>query len=208
MLNSVRNSESGNLSLLEEMHCDKFFCTSEFVSQISKMKKHRPDLAVITVPLFEEIIASPVEHFPFEKTWETAQDEPILVCHTSGSTGTIPPSNSSSSSAVLFLTSLFSGNPKPIPLTHAYYGLYEAQAKIPTYKGRMHMDYSMFDFHFGGRFHSTFPPYHVSLSSQAVQCFFSHCLRRPLELERCYPCRFFAMPLWCWGHLRSLRVVN
>ncbi|KAK4994905.1 hypothetical protein LTR66_005174, partial [Elasticomyces elasticus] len=53
-------------------------------------------------------------------------------------------------------------NPKPITLTNGYYSLYEAQAKVPTYKGRMHMDYSMFDFNHGGRFLCAFPPFHAA----------------------------------------------
>ena len=87
MLNSVRNSESMNISLLDQMTCDKFFCTAEFTVQINNIKKMRPGLQVMTIPSFDEMVASPAEHYVFDKSWAEAQDEHILICHTSGSTG-------------------------------------------------------------------------------------------------------------------------
>ncbi|KAK4986085.1 putative NRPS-like protein biosynthetic cluster [Elasticomyces elasticus] len=87
MLNSVRNSDSGNLSLLEETVCDKFFCSTEFAGGIRNLQKKKPDLQVFVIPTFEEMLGGVDKTFPYNKPWLESHEDPILICHTSGSTG-------------------------------------------------------------------------------------------------------------------------
>lgn len=87
MLNSVRNSDSGNLSLLEETVCDKFFCSSEFEAGVKSLQKKSPSLNVFAIPTFEEMSNGAGTHYPYNKPWFESHEDPILICHTSGSTG-------------------------------------------------------------------------------------------------------------------------
>ncbi|KAI0483351.1 hypothetical protein GGR56DRAFT_686675 [Xylariaceae sp. FL0804] len=67
------------------------------VGDISRqLKQHMPSLTTVEVPSFEKFMSSPSEHYPYEKTFEEARNEPVVVLHSSGSTGL----------------------PKPITLTH------------------------------------------------------------------------------------------
>ena len=39
------------------------------------------------MPSLEELLTSRPHHFPYDKTFDEAEDDPVIVCHTSGSTG-------------------------------------------------------------------------------------------------------------------------
>ena len=91
LLPSVRNSESGNLSLLHELHITKFLCSEDVVPKIEQLRANKPDLNIHTVPLIERMMEEPTTHYPYNKTFEEAQNDPIIICHTSGSTGAPKP---------------------------------------------------------------------------------------------------------------------
>lgn len=90
LLPSVRNSESGNLSLLHELKITKFFCSDDFLPRIKDLRAQKPDVQIYTVPLIEQMAEAQADHYPYEKTFEEAQNDPIILCHTSGSTGKSP----------------------------------------------------------------------------------------------------------------------
>jgi acyl-coenzyme A synthetase/AMP-(fatty) acid ligase len=46
-----------------------------------------PSVHCEIVPSFSDMLKVESEYFPFNKTFEEARDDPILVLHSSGSTG-------------------------------------------------------------------------------------------------------------------------
>lgn len=40
-----------------------------------------------TVPSFDEMLSSSAGHFPYDKKFSEAKDDPVVVLHSSGSTG-------------------------------------------------------------------------------------------------------------------------
>ncbi|KAI9808850.1 MAG: putative NRPS-like protein biosynthetic cluster [Pycnora praestabilis] len=136
LLASVRNSTSGNLSLLNELNSSKFFCSSEFTSKASDLKKGKADLEVLTIPSFDDMVQGKAEHYPYEKNWEEARDDPIIPAQ---------------------------GAPKPIVLSNHYFAICDAQVRLHEVDGRRNLDYTMFDFKDSrDRFYSAFPPFHVA----------------------------------------------
>jgi len=139
LLPSIRNSVSGNVSLLKETKCTKFFCSTEMTSKVDDLKKE-VGLESFTLPTFDEMLEERTGYYPYEVTFAEADTDPILICHTSGSTG----------------------SPKPIVLDHGYFGVYDNQRRLPIVEGRRNLDYSIFNFDQDGRFYSAFPPFHVA----------------------------------------------
>lgn len=87
MIPSVRNSESQHRSVFEAAQCIRAFYTPEFVSTIDKLKLVTPDLQSFVVLELDELIDVPSQHYAYNRTWNDARTDPILIAHSSGSTG-------------------------------------------------------------------------------------------------------------------------
>ena len=86
LLPSARNSDSQNLPLFDSIKCRTLFYSQPFESRTSGLRRAGFDTEV--VPSFEEMISAPGPYeYPYNKSWEEARLDPILICHTSGSTG-------------------------------------------------------------------------------------------------------------------------
>lgn len=95
-----------------------------------------------TIPELAELVEeSPVEHYPYEKTYDEARFEPFCVLHTSGSTGL----------------------PKPIVIKHGWLTASDAQHNLPSIEGRPPLSHALSYPH---QSYTTFPNYHVSLCSK------------------------------------------
>ncbi len=141
LLPSTRNSESGNLSLLYDLECTKFFCSSEWIPQVEQLKQTKTDLRIFEIPSIEHMLANSTKHYPYDKTFAEAENDPIICCHTSGSTGA----------------------PKPIQLTNHYFAAYDNHRKIPQIKDRgRNVDYATFDTVDCAYYYNTFPPFHIA----------------------------------------------
>ncbi|KAK4998933.1 hypothetical protein LTR66_001923 [Elasticomyces elasticus] len=149
---SVRNSVSGNVSLMEQTQCMKFFFSRETAPNAQKLHEEMPNLESFEVPTLKEMLDGPSKHYPYSKDWTKAKDEPVIICHTSGSTGSY----------------------KPIVLDHMYFAIYDNMRKLPLIEGRKNLSYANFDFPGGGKFYSAFPPFHVAgiVSITVVPLFF------------------------------------
>ena len=84
---SVRNSDAGYLSLLEDTSCMKFLCSSELIKKGRHIRDLAPQLQLEVLPTFNEMLSSATPEFPYKKTFAEAENDPNLICHTSGSTG-------------------------------------------------------------------------------------------------------------------------
>lgn len=93
------------------------------------------------IPSIEDMLASPLKHYSYNKTFTEAENDPIICCHTSGSTGA----------------------PKPIQLTNHYFAAYDNHRRIPQVVGRgRNVDYATFDTANCELYYNTFPPYHIA----------------------------------------------
>ncbi|KAI1619274.1 hypothetical protein EDD37DRAFT_217483 [Exophiala viscosa] len=137
---SVRNSDAGYVSLLEVTKCTKFICTSELVGRGKQMRDLVKGLRLHQLPSYQEIIATKTDDYVWNKTFADAENDPILICHTSGSTGA----------------------PKPITLTNGNWAVVDNLRKIPKIPGRKNQDWSLFSFEDRDLFISSFPPFHAT----------------------------------------------
>ncbi|OCL12111.1 acetyl-CoA synthetase-like protein [Glonium stellatum] len=87
MLPSLRNSEEGHLSLLEHTQCRKFISTKEIKPQVESFKHSRKDLVIYEIPEYEHIIDSNANTSRYFGHYSEAEDDQVIVLHTSGSTG-------------------------------------------------------------------------------------------------------------------------
>ena len=72
---------------MQQTHCTKILHTAEVAPVIKSLCAEREDLVCIEIPPFNEILESRPESYPFTKSIAEAQNDPIVVLHSSGSTG-------------------------------------------------------------------------------------------------------------------------
>ncbi|KAG9238968.1 hypothetical protein BJ875DRAFT_275589 [Amylocarpus encephaloides] len=88
LLPSNQNSRDAHLSILDAVECEVLIASAD---QIPVWESLRPEIdskKVITIPELEYfLLEAAVESYPFNLTWADIKDDPIIVMHTSGSTG-------------------------------------------------------------------------------------------------------------------------
>jgi acyl-CoA synthetase (AMP-forming)/AMP-acid ligase II len=90
---------------------------------------------------FQTMLESNGKAFPYEKqTYQKAKNTPILVLHSSGSTGL----------------------PKPVVMTHGTFAVLDNERNLPEVPGRTKRDYSIWDLPGGGKFYHAFPYFHLA----------------------------------------------
>ncbi|KAL8935232.1 MAG: hypothetical protein Q9216_005528 [Gyalolechia sp. 2 TL-2023] len=139
---SPRNTMWINASLLEQTECNMFFASPEMMSKAQSQKEGRLQLRILQLSTLDEMLAEDgdSEHYPFDKAFVTARWDPIVVLHSSGSTGA----------------------PKPIVMCHATFAVVDNDRNLPTVPGRRNLNFSLWNFgEDGGFFFSSFPPFHL-----------------------------------------------
>lgn len=91
MVPSVRNSLSQHLAVFDEAKCNYVYYTPEMETRIRELQKERPQLRAFLVESFDTHITSGAKHYEYNKTWKEARTDPIVVAHSSGSTGKATP---------------------------------------------------------------------------------------------------------------------
>ncbi|MCJ1263084.1 hypothetical protein MMC22_002954 [Lobaria immixta] len=140
LLLGPRNSSAQNRSLLERASCTALLYTEEMARTITELHKESTCITHIKVKSFDDILSTDSQHFVFEKSFAQAEKDPILILHSSGSTG----------------------NPKLITMTHGTFSVTDNDRFVPTPPGRRPQNGAQFNFEGGGRFYSCFPPYHLA----------------------------------------------
>ncbi|KAI4249038.1 MAG: hypothetical protein LQ352_005745 [Teloschistes flavicans] len=103
-------------------------------------QQEKTQLEILQVPSLNDMLVDSSEHYPFEKDFAVAKFEPILVLHSSGSTGV----------------------PKPITMNHATYAVVDNDRNLDTVQGRKNQNFSLWNFGKDGGFSfSSFPPFHL-----------------------------------------------
>ena len=87
LLVSGRNAPWMNASLIKSTACTKIFHSSEVLPNAQGLKQEVEDLGTFDVPSLELLLEGKSKPFPFDKTFESAKWDPILILHSSGSTG-------------------------------------------------------------------------------------------------------------------------
>ena len=87
LLPSMRNAPWMNLSLLEQTECSKFFCSPEMAPLVRKLQVEKAGLDVFEVPSLADLILGRTEYYSYKEVFEDARWNPILILHSSGSTG-------------------------------------------------------------------------------------------------------------------------
>lgn len=84
---SPRNSHEGQLNLFELTGCHTIWFDEGFKETVQPWLHERDMHAVMAFPVERWFPEEKVEAFPYGKTFEQAEWDPLLVLHTSGSTG-------------------------------------------------------------------------------------------------------------------------
>ncbi|WPH05128.1 Adenylate-forming reductase Nps11 [Acrodontium crateriforme] len=84
-----KNPLEENLAMLDDIDCSKALYSVERKELIDQYQLARPRLEAFQIASLHELFqSSRVEHFPWErKPWEEAKHDPIIVLHSSGTTG-------------------------------------------------------------------------------------------------------------------------
>lgn len=90
LLPSPRNTTSINNSLLSQTQCSKILVSLEMMPKAKAQQQEKTQLEILQVPSLNDMLVDSSEHYPFEKDFAVAKFEPILVLHSSGSTGILP----------------------------------------------------------------------------------------------------------------------
>ena len=75
-----------------------------------------------------------------KRLFDEAKDDPIIILHSSGSTGL----------------------PKPITMTNGSFAVLDSERFLPSVNGRVNRDFSIWDFQGGGKFFTVFPYLHLT----------------------------------------------
>ncbi|KAF4627987.1 hypothetical protein G7Y89_g10168 [Cudoniella acicularis] len=86
LLLSPRNNIEATLNLFDELDCQVLITTDPQPPSVKAILE-KASLQTLVVGSVEELLTTEYAHFPFNKTFEQAQDEPLVSLHTSGTTG-------------------------------------------------------------------------------------------------------------------------
>ena len=78
-----------NASLLEQTQCKKFLYAIEISPKVQSLKAAISDLQTWTVESLDEMLQGESKKYAYEAAYEQARWDPVLVLHSSGSTGKI-----------------------------------------------------------------------------------------------------------------------
>ncbi|GJC82972.1 non-canonical non-ribosomal peptide synthetase FUB8 [Colletotrichum liriopes] len=87
LLISPRNSFEGQMNLFEKTDCNIICFDSSFKDVIQPLLEERQMDAIMVSSADAWLSDEEVPHFPYDKTFEEAKYDPVVVLHTSGSTG-------------------------------------------------------------------------------------------------------------------------
>jgi acyl-coenzyme A synthetase/AMP-(fatty) acid ligase len=138
---SPRNQLAQNERMLKRSNCKALFFAGEMLPIAEALKNADPDMIYQSIATLAELLETPsaTPHYPYDKTFDEAENEPCLILHSSGSTG----------------------DPKLVTMTHGTFAVTDNDRNMPVPEGRKPQNAAQFNFEGGGRFYSCFPPYHV-----------------------------------------------
>ncbi|KAI9645908.1 hypothetical protein NHQ30_005345 [Ciborinia camelliae] len=122
---SPRNPPATNASLLEQTQCSIVLHAEEVGPIVKQLHSVRTEIRCLAIPSFQTILEGDGRSFFYEgQTFQEAKNNPIVVLHSSGSTGI----------------------PKPITMTHGTFAVLDNERNISGVSGRRKRDFSVWDF--------------------------------------------------------------
>ena len=79
-----------NVSLFEQTGCKKFLYAVELSLKIQTLKDAVEGLESFSVAPLDDLLRGEGKPYPFNTTYRKARWDPVLICHSSGSTGEVP----------------------------------------------------------------------------------------------------------------------
>ena len=73
--------------LLDQTACTKLLHAEEVVPLVNKLTAIHPGLRPTQTASLDEILSGTGPEYPYNKSFDEARDDPIVVLHSSGSTG-------------------------------------------------------------------------------------------------------------------------
>ncbi|QUC21686.1 uncharacterized protein UV8b_05929 [Ustilaginoidea virens] len=143
LLLSPRNSLQAHLSLLQATDCHHVWYADSFQPTVEPWTRERA-MAAWAVPSLREWLDAPPQRFPYQKSFEEARFDPIVVLHTSGSTGL----------------------PKPITVKQGSMALADKFRGLPSFRGGDFFMKKLADA--TTKLFSPFPPFHMGGLFSAV----------------------------------------
>ncbi|KAH6675144.1 putative NRPS-like enzyme [Halenospora varia] len=140
-LPSPRNTTGVNVSLLQQTTCSRLVYSAEVGPVANILQAALPGLQCGQIPPLDDLLAAPATEYPYDLKYADVFREPILILHSSGSTG----------------------QPKPVVNTHGTFATYDVR-DWPTVAGRVNHDglatlrFSQPD----SRIYDVFPPFHIA----------------------------------------------
>lgn len=135
-----------NASLLEQTQCQHILHASEVEYLLKPLLETKADLQLHKIEALDDMIRAETPHYPYAKDYELVRWDPILILHSSGSTGP----------------------PKPIIMNHATFAVGDNDRNLPTVHGRVNQNWSLWDFPQQETFFSPFPAFHLAGFSSMV----------------------------------------
>ncbi|KAI0024502.1 hypothetical protein F4780DRAFT_775883 [Xylariomycetidae sp. FL0641] len=136
---SPRNPPRANASLMEQTGSRIMLHAAEIAPLVKPLASLLPDARLVPIPAFDDLLQGSPPVYPFNKSFEQARDDPILILHSSGSTGL----------------------PKPITATHGSFAVLDNEKNLPEPPGRRKQDWSYWNSRGeGARIYSVFPFFH------------------------------------------------
>lgn len=129
-----------NASLLEQTQCRHFLYSKEIENLVTPLLEHKSDLKLHVVETLDDMIRPETQHFAWEKDYDAVKWDPIVILHSSGSTGA----------------------PRPIVMNHATFAVGDHDRILPNVPGRVNQNWSLWDFPQQETFFSPFPPFHLA----------------------------------------------
>jgi thioester reductase-like protein/aryl carrier-like protein len=86
LLISPRNNIAANVNLFKLTNCTTVISPAPHSAILGEVDSVYP-ITVLEPPSVEELLDKQYAHFPYDKVYDNAKDEPFVVMHTSGSTG-------------------------------------------------------------------------------------------------------------------------
>ncbi|KAF2237267.1 putative NRPS-like enzyme [Viridothelium virens] len=140
-LPSPRNPAAINISLMDQIQSTKLVHSEEVLATIHGICDKKSGLKCLQLETVDELLEHRADRFEWAPSFEQAKDDPILVLHSSGSTG----------------------YPKPIISTHRSFTVIDNDHKFPGVAGRINNDFSLWDFKVeNARMYDAFPPFHLA----------------------------------------------
>ncbi|TEY43707.1 hypothetical protein BOTCAL_0362g00110 [Botryotinia calthae] len=140
LLLSPRNSVAAQIDLIKATKCRRFITSGRpLPSATAILAAAGSALQTLEIPTIENLLTAPTKHYPYNKSFDDVCDEPLVVMHTSGSTGF----------------------PKPISWTHGFCAAYATSLSLSPPAGFKSVD-KMYE---GNRIFVMFPPFHAAIPS-------------------------------------------